>query len=828
MSRAFSLSYLSLVLTLWGGFASLSFGQSLAAQESAARQEAANAARDLLQSGDAAYKNGNFKVAADRYREALQKLPRQAKYVRNLRQAAEQRFAQAAVEAARDHGRLGAYQEANQLLDEVSDLADNPPYAVEEMRSRLQDPIRTNPSLSKEHSVNIDKVRRLLYEAEGYVDLGRFDRAFLTYEDVLRIDPYNRAARRGMERVDFHRTNYAGAAYDQARSKALMDVAAAWEQMVPPVIEAGEEPWANSGEEFGLSAIGEKLSQIRIPILDLEDALLDETIDYLRAVARSEDETTFDESAKGVDFILRLGTLDSGEAATPSSFPRITLQLRNVTLEQALKSVTEISKTSYRVDQYAVIITPLGVTDSALATRAFVVPPDFLSKASIANQAQQTDPFADESTRSGPLLAKKVSARERLEMLGIKFPEGATASFLPSTSTLTVRNTIKNLDQVALIVNQLAETEPVQVVVRTTIIDITQADLTELGYDWVLSDFGGDKIRVGGGTVGNGRNPADLIGGQPVTSGLRSGPGVRNLDSVDAVINRVPRASATGSSRVNASFFGSTNTGSGLNIPEPAAQPNSSPGALTFRGFFDDGLAQGLLRGVSQKTGADIMTKPSVITRSGQSATIKSVREFIYPTEYEPPEIPNSVGGSTISVFGAGSVTPTSTVVTPATPTSFETTDLGVTLEVLPEVSADRSTVTIAVKPRIREFQGFINYGSPITGQNQSAGLSFGLLGGLNISTDTGEITPNEILMPVFRDISVDTSVTITDGTTIVLGGLVRETRQLVNDKVPILGDLPLIGRFFDTVAIDSQQRNLIIMLKVELQDPAGRLYRDR
>ena len=51
-----------------------------------------------------------------------------------------------------------------------------------------------------------------------------------------------------------------------------------------------------------------------------------------------------------------------------------------------------------------------------------------------------------------------------------------------------------------------------------------------------------------------------------------------------------------------------------------------------------------MMRGLNQSKAADIMVKPSTITRSGERSKIEIIREFIYPTEYEPPELPQSVG----------------------------------------------------------------------------------------------------------------------------------------------------------------------------------------
>ena len=58
-----------------------------------------------------------------------------------------------------------------------------------------------------------------------------------------------------------------------------------------------------------------------------------------------------------------------------------------------------------------------------------------------------------------------------------------------------------------------------------------------------------------------------------------------------------------------------------------------------------------IMRGLSQKKGADVMTAPSILAKSGESATIEVIREFIYPTEYEPPELPQSVGTTSLTLM---------------------------------------------------------------------------------------------------------------------------------------------------------------------------------
>ena len=80
--------------------------------------------------------------------------------------------------------------------------------------------------------------------------------------------------------------------------------------------------------------------------------------------------------------------------------------------------------------------------------------------------------------------------------------------------------------------------------------------------------------------------------------------------------------------------------------------------------------------------------------------------------------------------------------------------------------------------------------------------------------------------MPVFSKRSVNTSLTIYDGYTVAVGGLMREDVQNVEDKVPILGDIPLIGRLFQTKAENRIKSNLIIFVTAQIIDATGRPLR--
>ena len=83
-------------------------------------------------------------------------------------------------------------------------------------------------------------------------------------------------------------------------------------------------------------------------------------------------------------------------------------------------------------------------------------------------------------------------------------------------------------------------------------------------------------------------------------------------------------------------------------------------------------------------------------------------------------------------------------------------------------------------------------------------------------------LTPNVINQPIFSARKVTTSVSVWDGQTVVLGGLMREDVQRTEDRTPILGDIPIVGRLFRTNVDQHIKRNLVIFVTARLVTPGG------
>ena len=122
--------------------------------------------------------------------------------------------------------------------------------------------------------------------------------------------------------------------------------------------------------------------------------------------------------------------------------------------------------------------------------------------------------------------------------------------------------------------------------------------------------------------------------------------------------------------------------------------------------------------------------------------------------------------------------------------------------------------IHLNLAPKVTEFDGFVEYGGPVG----SIGTGF--------STAT-VLAPSGILMPIFSVRKVTTEVTVFDGATVIIGGLTREEVKTVNDKIPVLGNLPLVGRLFQSSAESYQKRNLLIFVSANIVSAGGSPVRE-
>jgi type II secretory pathway component GspD/PulD (secretin)/tetratricopeptide (TPR) repeat protein len=852
-----------LYLTYCNGLAAQDVDQ-IAKREIALRQAALPRGVERLARAQAAMQSGNYALAHNEFRSALDLLP-DAVTSNKAHDEALTGFCESGVKVAKQRIAEGKFEEAESVIRQVlEDRYDPNCRPALELLAHLQQPGYFNKTMGPKFIEKVEEVKQLLADAEGYHNSGRYDLAVKKYEQVLAIDPYNTTARHGEEKIDNTKYDYNREAYNETRARAVWQVEKAWEQ---PVRQYGKtiEPTTEAFQRdaTGTARITQKLNTIIIPRVEFRDASVREAIDFLRQQAASNDPSP--DGKKGIDIVLRLAPLGqiappaipvepapspvagavSPEAASSAVTPvpgkpivapaviaptaispaeaRITLTLNQIPLGEALRYIASQAGLKVKIEPYAVSIIPITEQSNDLFTKEYRVPPGFISTsvnvgpspleqgayktgATAAPGAVATGTGKDtQESTGGRQLVVREGAKEFLESQGVSFPPGASAHFLPQSSRLILRNTADNLELVDAIVEQASVAGPKQVEIEAKFVEINQNNLKELGFDWLLGQFnvGNHRVFGSGGTTGTAPavNLADYpfvppggsapVGQFPVTAGNRTGDLAISANAIDALLFPTMGASQL------------------------------APGIFGLSGVFTDPQFQMVIRALNQKKGIDLLSAPKITTKSGQRAVIEIVREFRYPTQFTEPKVPDITGRGTSNT--ASTTTIALPVVGPSTPSNFETRNTGVTLEVEPVVGPDGITIDLNLVPQVVEFEGFINYGSPIKTVNPAL-LNFitGSTASVTGLSQAITLTDNVINQPIFSTRKVTTSVSVWDGQTVVLGGLMREDVQKVEDRTPFLGDIPVVGRLFRSNVDQHIKRNLIIFVTARLVNPAG------
>jgi len=139
----------------------------------------------------------------------------------------------------------------------------------------------------------------------------------------------------------------------------------------------------------------------------------------------------------------------------------------------------------------------------------------------------------------------------------------------------------------------------------------------------------------------------------------------------------------------------------------------------------------------------------------------------------------------------------------PAITPNQQQVETGPVLDVIPVVLADGYTINLTLIPSLTEFTGYDP--SPT-------------IPGINVANVV--IVPT--ILPHFTVRQVISTVNIWDNQTVVLGGLISSTVQSTTDKIPMLGDLPLVGRLFQSQTKTAVKKNLMIFVTATMVDPAG------
>jgi general secretion pathway protein D len=338
---------------------------------------------------------------------------------------------------------------------------------------------------------------------------------------------------------------------------------------------------------------------------------------------------------------------------------------------------------------------------------------------------------------------------------------------------LYVRATLQDLDIIEQAIQTLNITPP-QVNIQSKIAEVTQDDRNSLGFNWFL---GNTLMRNGG--IG-------LQGGTAPTYN-----GVPTLANPEGTF---PGSAVNGTSIANSLTDGLITQGlrNGLNAPAIG----------TLSGILTDPQFRLVIKALEQRDGVDVVSAPSVTTLSGRQTHIEVTDIISVVTDLDNSQTGsggnNNNNNNNNGNNGGGAVGSTITPIVEQLP-------FGPSLDVIPSVSADEYSIQMTIIPTITEFVGYDT--STFSAQAQGS---------------SGNALVEQVPLPRFRVRQVTTSVVVWDGQTVVLGGLITESVIKTKDKVPVMGDLPLVGRLFRSESASKAKKNLLIFVTPTIIDPAG------
>ncbi|MDR2629182.1 MAG: hypothetical protein LBC30_04300, partial [Puniceicoccales bacterium] len=557
-------------------------------------------------------------------------------------------------------------------------------------------------------------------------------------------------------------------AFRQATRKELLEeVELNWQT------SASKDPILDnhSATNFHENVLFERANRIIIPRVRFINTSLSRVIESLANLAEANDPSS-DDNGKGMNIVL-LG-MERAE-----NEPVVNLNLKNISFFRLVELIAQSVSYQFDITKDTIIIYKRDLTEGILDTQFFPI-----SRATLVRLTgiQGINHHMYNSPNSPENVADEERAiKEFFQRAGINFKDIAGSNLAFDGSQIIVTNTGRNLRKIGNILRKYSEVK--QVEIETKFLEVQQGVLDELGFRW---QFGS-------------KNTDDKVF-------FQTGKTVDNSQR-DNLRTLVETFASTNFSRGDGKIVESNPGIDPITLPN---QPPGLPGQINlgasaipltnFTGVLNSLQCNVMIQALEQHAGSDLMSAPKLTVLSGKTAEIVIAMELRYPQSYGDTHSEVGTGYSGLGTSSSAGVT-----ITAGTPQNFTTRNVGVEMRVTPIVEMDGS-ISLQLEPKVTEFEGFVEYG------------------GVNVAVASGSTVtiPSGFYQPIFSTREIHTEVNVFDGATVVMGGLTREEVKEVNDKVPILGSIPLLGRLFRSKSETIQKRNLLIFVTAHTISPLG------
>ena len=712
--------------------------------------------------------------------------------------AANKKYDDCAGLAAQAAGLSPVYRdEANRLAEYAQGMKGNARREQEISISKVA------PNLPEQNQ----KFKRLLAEARTYLNNGKYDLARDCVEQAFVINPYDREAIALAGKI--YRQLFLEGAYRRRSDIAAYVSFSNW-QWAEPTFNLVTPSAIPAGVKRTAAVSSDKLKNIRFPGFIFEDADFESIVKYIRERSKEFDSEK-DERYKGVA-VAHMLTPDVIEKI------RVTLSLDNVSLASILECLSLVTGLKYEVSVRNGYTTVTFVTSlNKLVEHTWDAPRNFAQTIHPRGAGAAGAPGAGGAAGGGqgeggaaaggsnesallklPDPTEEVSSddfnlseglasqqdititpeelRKYFSDRGVKFPEGSSIYFSSRTQTITAKNTHKEIAALDERISQIAAAVKPLVMVELRAIEISENDYQDLGFEWTIGaltsntdrDYGNLKDgNKHGWYFGPGVNSQPGYGYSPI----RGGNSART--STTPIINNW---------NIFPALFGSRNP-LGSDIP------------------FNVSLTVNALAH-SERT--EMLSAPKVVTQDNQTAKVKMQTIYYFPTSWDTMEV---------EVVTSENSDPIYNIKQPMPEFPDNGNALGIDFTVKPTIRKNRD-ISLDIVLGLSSYVGPDNYQVVLTGENR-----YYQGGVLMREIITSSYT---VWKPIISSRGLRTSVDVSDGETLVLGGMVQNQAIVRVDKMPFLGDLPLVGRFFQSQAENMERANLLIFVTARLIDDHG------
>jgi type II secretory pathway component GspD/PulD (secretin) len=371
------------------------------------------------------------------------------------------------------------------------------------------------------------------------------------------------------------------------------------------------------------------------------------------------------------------------------------------------------------------------------------------------------------------------------------------------SNALVITERPSRMGRIRTIIEQLDKATD-QVMIESKFVEVTDRDIRNIGVNWA----GLDKFQIGVKAVSQtwdrsrGQTSGDMNMGTHDTSAQAGTQGNTRNDHQDNIlygtlfqpvnsVTSLPSGSVTmpatspsitgptgdalnpiATTTTTGLVGSSANTNSGTSLADSLSQlvslANTGSTNRLASAVFSASDFNIIISALKTQNNAKVVSNPTIVTLNNTEASINIGQEYPIPSYTYNQE------RGTFEVSG------------------FTYKPIGINLKVTPQVNS-RGNIKMLLEPEVSQ---------------QADQTSFGGSGGANI--------------PIISTRKVKTQVSLKDGYTAGIGGLIQSQRNHGGTKVPVLGDIPGLGRLFSSKSVNDTAINLLIFLTAKVVSADG------